>query len=155
MAKAAQAQSFSSILDRAPSEIEKPKPLPQGSYTTVLVGQPRIDKSAKKQTEFREFTHKIHAAGDDVDADDLATYLGDNKKLTDVTIKNTYYITEGAVWRLKEFLEHCGIDLDDVDTLAEAIEQTPGKQVGIFINHEASQDGTSVFARIGKTFVVE
>ena len=25
----------------------------------------------------------------------------------------------------------------------------------IFINHEASQDGTSVFARIGKTFVVE
>lgn len=56
MAKAAtQAQSFSSILDRAPSEIEKPKPMPVGSYITLLVGQPRIDKSTKKQTEFREF----------------------------------------------------------------------------------------------------
>ena len=154
MAKAAQAQSFSSILDRAPSEIEKPKPLPTGSYVTLLVGQPRIDKSTKKQTEYREFTHKILSAGEDVDEDDLKAYLG-GKKLTDVLMKNTYYITEGAVWRLKEFLEHCGIDLDEVDSLAEGIEETPGKQVGIFINHEASQDGTSVFARIGKTFVVE
>lgn len=155
MAQAQKKESFSSILDRAPSEIEKPKPLPQGSYITVLVGQPRIDKSTKKQTEYREFTHKIISAGEDVDPDDLATYLGDNKKLTDVTIKNTYYITEGAAWRLKEFLEHCGIDLDKVESLNEGLDETPGKQVGIFINHEASQDGTSVFARIGKTFVVE
>ena len=85
----------------------------------------------------------------------VTTKKGDNKKLTDVTVKNTYYITEGAVWRLKEFLEHCGVDLDNVESLAEGIEETPGKQVGVFINHEASQDGTSVFARIGKTFVVE
>lgn len=155
MAKAATATSFSSLLDRAPSEIEKPKPLPQGSYVTILVGQPRIDKSAKKQTEFREFTHKVLSAGEDVDADDLEAYLGDGKKLSDVTIKNTFYITENSIWRLKEFCEHCGIDLDDCETLTEAIEQTPGKQVGVFINHEASQDGTSVFARIGKTFVVE
>ena len=155
MAKAATATpSFGSILDRAPSEIEKPKPLPTGSYTTVLVGQPRYDKSTKKQTEYVEFTHKVLAAGDDVDEDDLKTCLGD-KKLTEVQVKNTYYLTEGATWRLKEFLEHCGFDLDDVDSLREAVEDTAGKQVGIFINHEASQDGTSVFARIGKTFIVE
>lgn len=160
MAKAATAQSFGSILDRAPSEIEKPKPLPQGSYTTLLVGQPRIDKSTKKQTEYREFTHKILSAGDDVDEDDLKAYLNGPegsvpKKLTDITMKSTYYITESAVWRLKEFLEHCGIDMDAVESLNEALDETPGKQVGIFIGHEASQDGTSVFARIGKTFVVE
>lgn len=154
MAKAAQAQSFSSILDRAPSEIEKPKPLPVGSYTTQLVGQPRIDKSTKKQTEYREFTHKLISAGEDVDEDELKTYLN-GKKLSEVQIKNTYYITEGAVWRLKEFLEHCGIDLDEVESLNEGLDKTPGVQVGIFINHEPSQDGTSVFARIGKTFVVE
>ena len=155
MAKAAQAQTFGSILDRAPSEIEKPKPLPQGSYVTLLVGQPRFDKSTKKQTEYAEFTHKILSAGEDVDADALKTYLGDSKKLTDVLMKNTYYLTEGATWRLKDFLEHCGIDMDALDSLREGVEETPGKQVGIFINHEGSQDGTSVFARIGKTFVVE
>ena len=151
MAKTATAASFSSILDRAPSEIEKPKPAPQGSYTTVLVGQPRFDKSAKKQTDFVEFQHKLLSAQDDVDEDELKALGG----IKDKVMKNTFYLTEGATWRLKEFLEHCGVDLDKVESLAEGIEETPGKQVGIFINHEASQDGTSVFARIGKTFVVE
>ena len=150
MAKA-QAQSFASILDRAPSEIEKPKPLPQGSYITVLVGQPRFDKSAKKQTDFVEFQHKLLSAQEDVDEDELKALGG----IKDKVMKNTFYLTEGATWRLKEFLEHCGIDMDEVESLREAVEQTPGKQVGVFVNHEASQDGTSVFARIGKTFVVE
>ena len=151
MAKAAQAPNFGSILDRAPSEIEKPKPLPQGSYITVLVGQPRFDKSAKKQTEFVEFTHKLLAAQEDVDEDELKSMGGIKEKV----IKNTFYLTEGAAWRLKEFLEHCGIDLDDCENLRAAVEETPGKQVGIFVNHEASQDGTSIFARVGKSFVVE
>ena len=149
MAKAAQALNFGSILDRAPSEIEKPKPLPQGSYITQIVGQPRFDKSTKKQTEYVEFTHKLLAAQEDVDEDELKALGG----VKDKVMKNTFYLTEGAAWRLKEFLEHCGID--EADSLREMIEETPGKQVGIFINHEASQDGTSVFARVGKTFVVE
>ena len=151
MAKAAQAPNFGSILDRAPSEIEKPKPLPQGSYITVLVGQPRFDKSAKKQTEFVEFTHKLLAAQEDVDEDELKAMGGIKEKV----MKNTFYLTEGAAWRLKEFLEHCGIDLDECENLRAAVEETPGKQVGIFVNHEASQDGTSIFARVGKSFVVE
>ena len=149
MAKAAQAPNFGSILDRAPSEIEKPKPLPQGSYITQIVGQPRFDKSTKKQTEYVEFTHKLLAAQEDVDEDELKALGG----VKDKVMKNTFYLTESAAWRLKEFLEHCGID--EADSLREMIEETPGKQVGIFINHEASQDGTSVFARVGKTFVVE
>ena len=148
MAKA-QAQSFASILDRAPSEIEKPKPLPQGSYITQIVGQPRFDKSSKKQTEFVEFTHKLLQAQDDVDEDELNAIGGVKDKM----MKNTFYLTESAAWRLKEFLEHCGIE--EGDSLREMIEETPGKQVGIFVGHEASQDGTSVFARVGKTFVVE
>ncbi len=154
MAKAAQAASFGSILDRAPSEIEKPKPAPVGSYMTTLVGQPRFDKSSKKQTEFVEFTHKFLSAGEDVDTDELEAFLGD-RKITEITMKNTYYLTEASLWRLKEFLEHCGVDMDDVESLREGIEATPGKQVGLFLNHEASQDGTSVFARVGKTFVAE
>ena len=151
MAKAAQAPNFGSILDRAPSEIEKPKPLPQGSYITVLVGQPRFDKSTKKQTEYVEFTHKLLAAQEDVDEDELKSMGGIKEKV----MKNTFYLTEGAAWRLKEFLEHCGIDLDECENLRAAVEETPGKQVGIFVNHEASQDGTSIFARVGKSFVVE
>ena len=154
MAKSPAAQNFGSILDRAPSDVEKPKPAPVGSYTTSIVGQPRFDKSSKKQTEFVEFTHKLISAGDDVDADELKQYLGD-RKLSEVTMKNTYYLTEGSIWRLKEFLEHCGIDMNSMESLREGIEATPGAEVGVFVNHEPSQDGESFFARINKTFVAE
>lgn len=154
MAKSPAAQTFGSILDRAPADVEKPKPAPIGSYKTQIVGQPRFDKSSKKQTEFVEFTHKLISAGEDVDEDELKAYLGD-RKLSEVTMKNTYYLTEASLWRLKEFLEHSGIDLDSVDSLREGIEATPGVEVGIFVNHEPSQDGESFFARINKTFVAE
>jgi hypothetical protein len=35
------------------------------------------------------------------------------------------------------------------------IENSAGHQVGIYIKHEPSQDGQSVFARVGGSFVVE
>ena len=52
---------FGALLDTPASDVERPKPLPQGSYTAVTVGLPRPDKSAKKQTEFLEWTLKILA----------------------------------------------------------------------------------------------
>jgi len=147
--------NFSEILDRAPSEIEKPKPLPQGTYSTVLVGMPRHDKSAKKQTPFIEFNHKLVAAGDDVDDDDLKTALGE-RSLQDITMKNTFYLTEGSAWRLKQFLADCGFDVDaDDQSLREMTEQTAGRSVNIFVKHEPSQDGQSVFARIDSTAAAE
>lgn len=167
MAKAAQAQTFGSILDRAPSEIEKPKPLPPGSYITVVVGQPRFDKSSKKQTPFVEFQHKILSASEDVDPDDLKAYLsmadGSTRKLTDVTVKNILYDTPAAGYRIKQFVQDCGLDVGDeetgdkgeYDTLREAVEETSGKQVGIFIKHEPFQDGSGVQARVDRTFVIE
>lgn len=143
--------NFTDILDRAPSEVEKPKPIAQGTYSTVLVGMPRHDKSAKKQTPFIEFTHKFVAAGDDVDADDLAAALGD-RSLQDVVMKNTFYLTEGSAWRLKQFLADCGFDTDASDTsLREMTEQTAGRSVNVFIKHEPSQDGQSIFAKIDST----
>ncbi len=149
------ATNFSDILDRAPSEIEKPKPIPQGTYSTVLVGVPRQDKSAKKQTPFVEFTHKIISAGDDVDGDALKEALGE-RSLADVTMKNTFYLTEGSAWRLKQFLSDCGFDVEDGDTsLREMVESSAGRAVNIFVKHEPSQDGQSVFAQIASTAAVE
>lgn len=145
------APNFAALLDKPSSEIERPKPLPVGTYVAVVQGMPRYDKSSKKQTDFVEFTLKLQAAGEDVDAEELAAVGG----IADKTMKDTYYITEQALWRLKEFLTNCGLETDGDASLRELIEETPGKQVGISIRHEASQDGQSIFARIGKTFAVE
>jgi hypothetical protein len=149
MAKAQTTPNFGALLDTPSSEVERPKPLPAGSYTAVVHGLPRYDKSTKKQTEFVEFTLNLLAAGDDVDEGELKEMGGFAGK----TMRATYYITDTALWRLKDFLDHLGIE--DEGSLRQRIEEAPGKQVGIFIKHEPSQDGTTFFAQIGKTFVVE
>lgn len=152
--------NFGSILDRAPSSVERPKPAPVGTYRTIISGLPKFDKSTKKQTEYVEFTHKFVSAGDDVDQEALGAYLsnpdGTKKALTDVTMKNTYYLTDNSLWRLKEFLEHCGFDMDDKDvSFRQAIESTVNQEVGVYVAHEASNDGTSIFAKIAKTVAAE
>lgn len=143
------ATTFASILDRPSNEIERPKPIPVGTYSGVVMGLPRYDKSSKKGTEFVEFTIGNLAAGDDVDADALDSMGGAANK----TMKATYYLTEDAAWRLKDFLDHLGIE--DEGTLRERVEQTSGKSVRFFVKHEPSQDGQSVFARIDKTMPAE
>jgi len=143
------APNFGKLLDMAPSEIERPKPLPEGQYLCVIAGLPRFDKSSKKQTEFVEFTLKVVAAGEDVDAEELAEIGG----IADKTIRATYYLTENSLWRLKEFLEHCGIA--EVGTLGTMIDETQNCQVIAYIKHEPSNDGTSVFGKVGKTASAE
>ena len=150
MAKPASAVSFSSILDTPSSDIERPKPMPVGTYDCLVQGQPRFDKSSKKQTPFVEFTLKLQSAHDNVDEDTLKDLGG----LKDKTIKNTYYLTETAAWRLKDFLDHCDAG-DEEMTLSQRIAETPGKRVTITIGHEASDDGTAIFARVKGTAAVE
>jgi uncharacterized protein (DUF488 family) len=154
-------KTFSSILDRQSVDVERPKPLPAGTYDTMIQGMFRLDKSSKKQTEFSEYTHKITSVGEDVDENELKAYLtnadGSTKSINDVTIKNQYYHTEESLFRLKDFLKDCGIEDVDVpgNSLRSLMEQTPNCQVRIFVVHEPSQDGQSVFAKIKKTMPVE
>ena len=146
---AATAPNFGALLDKPASDVERPKPLPQGSYHCIVKGLPRFDKSSKKQTEFVEFTLQPTEAGEDVDADDLAAMGG----IANKTIRATYYITEDSLWRLKDFLAHCGIE--ESGSLRNMIEETPNCQVIAFIKHRASEDGKSVFAELAKTASAE
>ncbi len=149
MAQTQTSPNFGALLDKPASDVERPKPLPQGSYHCIVKGLPRFDKSSKKFTEFVEFTLQPTAAGEDVDEEDLAVMGG----IANKTIRATYYITEDALWRLKDFLSHCGIEEDG--SLRNMIDQTPNCEVIAFIKHRASEDGQSVFAELAKTAPAE
>ena len=152
MAKSSTAhQTFSSILDTPSSEIERPKPMPVGQYVCVVQGQPRFDKSRLKQTDFVEFTMKFLETVDSTVDDDALAVVGGIK---DKTVKATYYLTDTALWRLKDFLDHCDAGDEDM-SLRQRIAETPGKRVTITIGHESSQDGQTVFARVKDTAAVE
>lgn len=150
--------NFGAILDRPSAEVERPKALPVGSYVALIQGQPRYGESSKKKTEQVEFDLKLLQAMDDVDEDDLREALtrkdGSTKTLGDIKMKVTYYLTEDALWRLKDFLNHAQVEEGDL-SLRQRITEAPGHQVGIVIKHDPSDDGESVFAKVGRTMAVE
>lgn len=144
--------NFGALLDKAPTEVERPKPLPKGTYHCVVQGLPEYDKSSKKQTEFVRFTLKPLSAAEDVDTDELAEF----GPLGDKTITSTYYITQNSLYRLNDFLGHLGFDLESSEfSLRELCEQTAGRQVKVFIKHRPSDDGQSIFAEVGSTAAVD
>lgn len=153
--------NYASLLDKPASLDDRPKTQPQGSYLCVLKGLPRYDKSSKKQTDFVEFTAQVQQANThDVDQDDLEAWLtksdGSKVKITDKTLKLTYYLTENSIFMLNDFLDHCGIDdADGTKSRRERIDETPNAEVVVFIRHEARQDGQGVQARVGKTAPAE
>lgn len=137
--------NLADILDRQSSDIERPKPLPAGSYICVVKGMPVFDKSSKKQTPYVEFTLQPVDTLDDVDQDDLEAMGGFASK----TIRATYYLTEDAAYRLKDFLDHCGVDAGG--TLRQRIEQTGGCQVIASLKHVPTQDGQGIRAELAGT----
>lgn len=148
---------LASILDRQGSEIERPKPLPVGTYRAIVVGAPRFDKSTKKGTDYVEFTLKFTSAEDDVDEDDLAHALtkpsGQTIPLAEKTNRVTFYLTEDATWRLKDFLKHCGV-YDESQSLRQMIANTQNAEVLAVIKHTPSDDGEALYANVSKTAAV-
>ena len=149
MAQAAQA-SFESILDTPATEVERPKPLPSGTYDAIVKGLPEYGESSQKKTPFCRFTLAMQAAGEDVDAEELESIGG----LEGKSLKSTYYTTPDALFRLTDFLEHCGIDLDG-KTIRQAIDETPNCSVKAVITHRASEDGQQIFAEVKRTMKAE
>lgn len=156
-------KTFESILDMPVSELTRPKPLPHGTYKTVVRGLPKIDKSTKKGTEYSEYTLQILEAYDDVDADALEECLtkgnGDVQRLQDRSLRLTFYHTPASGYRLGDFLTK-DLQIDKVDddgrerSPRELMQEAPGRQVGVHVKHDPSPDGETMYANIDKTFPI-
>ena len=142
--------NFSSILDTPIEDVKPPPLLPVGTYHTVIVGMPETGKSSQKQTDFYKFRHRIVAALDDVDQDQLAEAYPDG--VAGKEIDSTLYVTEKSLFMLADFLKNCGIS---GKSLKAGIDDTPNAEVLVFIKHEPNNDGTRFFARVGRTAPVE
>lgn len=139
--------NFASILDESPAEVERPKPLPAGTYLCVVAGVPTYDKSSKKGTPFVQFTLRPLSAESDVDPESLLERGG----LENKSIRATYYLTDDAIYRLDEFHEHCGIDLNDESTRRQRNDEVVNAHVRAVIKHRASDDGSQIYAELART----
>jgi hypothetical protein len=149
--------TFESILDTPSVDVSRPKPIPHGHYLAMVKGQPNHG-FAKTGTEFIEFTMQPLEADEDVDPEELQTSLtkgnGDVIALSDRSLRLTFYLTDGALWRLKKFLTDLGIEEMNGKKslkLREMVEMAPGRQCLVNVKHVPSPDGEGTFANIDKT----
>ena len=144
---------FTSMLDAQPiDEIEKPKPLPEGSYQARIV---KIEngETREKKTKYVRFNFEVVQPLEDVDEDALETF-GD---VAGKKVRTDFYVTENSLFMLKDFvLYHVGIEPEDgVDRLSPLVSECQNQEVGIKIKHEISNDGQNTYAVVDGTFNLE
>lgn len=140
------APNFSSVLDQKVEDIEKPKPLPVGTYIGVINAAPEIGPVGKNNTLAAKFKIKILMADSDVDQDLLSAMGGIKER----EIQHTLWLTEDAAWRAKEFVEQCGVS-GASKTLRESLTECMGCQIKLNLNHRPSEDGKELYLNIKST----
>lgn len=156
------APSFESILDTAAAAVERPRPMPAGTYDGVVRGMYEEGVSSQKKTPFVKFTYGFQSADDDVDEAELQAILTDKDgvvhPLTEKSIKDIYYITPDALYRLTDVLIHMGVldpDADDGKTIRQALSETPNASIRFTVSHRTSDDGQQIFAEVKRTMKPE
>jgi hypothetical protein len=139
---------FNAILNKGVEEAERPKPLPAGTYRAKIEGH-EFGESRQKGTPYCRVRLNPIEAQDDVDGEQLDEVLkqtdGDlSKKL----VSSDFYLTEQAMWRLREFMENTlGIKTSG-RTFAETIPEMDGMTCLVSITHQSSQDGKETYANV-------
>ncbi len=141
--------SFQDILDKPSDQIKAPEALPVGSYLCIVNGPGEFVKIGKNNTDALKVTFKPLQAQPDVDQERLSEVL-DGSSLPDKSINTNFFITDAAVYRLKDFIIGAlGVDEGNPPRkLRELIGEIQGKQVLVNVGHRPSDDGKTVYMDI-------
>lgn len=132
------AVDFKTLLSKPMDTVEKPKPLPAGTYNGS-VQKYEFMESKEKKTPYARMHMSVHSAGADVDPDSLA-----GVDLSKKTLRKDFYLTDDAAYRLKDFIESCGVQTAG-RTIGETIPELLNAQVLIDVTQRPSEDGSDIF----------
>jgi hypothetical protein len=132
------AVDFKSLLSKPSDSIEKPKLLPEGTYTG-MIAKYEYAESKEKKTPYVRFLVRLTGFGEDIDPTDQVGI-----DLSKRELRKDFYITEDALHRLKTFWETCGID-GRGRTLSEIIPDLIQAEVMVTVGHRPSEDGKEVY----------
>lgn len=125
---------FTSVLDKPAADIEKPKPMPLGTYMAVVQGLPKLREVGQDKSKVIDFNLKLIAPAKDVDQQKLAEW-GDLSQARPLQ-KSVFYDTPDGQWALTQFLtDHLGIDAGR-KSLREMLPESVGKQCLATLKHE-------------------
>lgn len=132
--------NFAQLLRKPADEVKRPEALPDGTYFGTIQGH-EFGESKQKKTPYIQFNIILTHAGDGVDTEGLEP---NGRKFRD-----TYYLTEDAMWRLKDFLEGLGVNTEG-RSFDELIPQTQGRSVMLDIARAPNQAGDGFYNNVQK-----
>lgn len=138
------------LLDEVVHEVVVPKPLPKGLYLCV-VPMPTQGVSRDKGTKCTEFMLKPIQAHEDISDEELSEALGDDS-LQDREIRVQFWESPRAIYRLDQFHQACGIDLQNDDsTRRQRNEAVVNREVWAELVYEPSRtDPNRSFPKVNR-----
>jgi hypothetical protein len=131
---------FNALLDKDPTQFERPPLPPEGDYL-LLIKSKTFGQSAKKKTPFVEFAYAVVAPMPTIPMEAL-----EGIDMTRVKLRDEFYITEDAMYRLREFFELVGVVMPST---RESIDACVGQQViGTVAHSQGGADNSRTFANI-------
>jgi len=143
------ANNFESILDTPAEAMKVPTPLPVGEYIFLVTKPPALKEITAKadgnKSTVAEFECRPVQADKSVDRVELEAYGWP----TDRTQRLSFYITEAALYRLKNFVKDV-LEVPSADnmTARQMLAEIPGKQFRAPVTHRPSPDGTRFYSEI-------
>ena len=129
---------FSTLLSKSLDAVKKAPPLDAGNYPGVITGY-EPGESREKKTPYVRFNLKLTGwpeGGEPQKRDD-----GTAMDLAGKTLRRDYFLTEDALWRLKEFLEDLGMNTAG-QTFMDLLPKTIGENVLVEVKQYLGQDNS-------------
>ena len=140
------APNYNTLLDKTVGSAERPKAVPIGIYTGIIT-EMGFDQSSKKKTPYVRYSVKPLQPVSGVDHD-LFSAAGGADRLNKMKLGLDFYLTEDAMWRLREFLEEA-LRIDcTTRSFKEAIPYAVNQQITFVMDVAVSDDGKASYNQI-------
>jgi hypothetical protein len=145
------AVNFKDLLSRPVDSAKKPPTKPPGTYTGTIASH-KFAESQKQRTPYVRFTFNNIQPGADILNGDQKALLdeeGDPIDFSKWTPYKDFFLTDDALYRLKDFLKSIGIDTSG-RSFDETIPEARGRAVLINAVSQTSEDGTKIYTNVGE-----
>lgn len=130
------ATNFSHLLSKPVESAKRPPTKPAGTYYGTVMNY-KFDESKKERTPFVRFTFGNIQPGPDIEPSQLKDADGEDIDLSKWQPHVDYYITDLALFRLREFLEGLGIPING-RSFEETIPETKNQPVILTVIQQPS-----------------
>jgi hypothetical protein len=137
---------FRQLLSTPMDEIKRPPPIPPGTYHGV-VSSHEFRESSKKKTAYVQYNLALISPGEDVETSAFNDAVG-VLELSKRNFNVSFYLTDQAKYRVKEFLESLGVQTTG-RSLGECVPEALNARVLVTVTQQNSDDGKSVYNNVG------